>query len=104
MCFREWLSIEDTTYAGAWLADIRRPPPLDLRYWRLPHAAKEDWLSDTQDLDTIAESVTEDGRLILASHREIITYEFGGPGMGGNDPRQVRLRPFSDSVCPPARL
>ena len=68
--FRQWVSFEDTTYGGAWLADIRQHPPRDLRYWRLPEPAKDSWLNDTASFDGASESVTEDGRLILASFRE----------------------------------
>ena len=68
--FRQWVSFEDTTYSGAWLADIRQHPPRELRYWRLPEPAKDSWLNDTASFDGAPECVTEDGRLILASFRE----------------------------------
>ena len=69
--FHLWLNFGDTTYGGTWLADIRQHPPNDLRYWRLPEPATDSWLNDTASFVGTSESVTEDGRLILASFREV---------------------------------
>lgn len=75
--FPDWLRSHDTTYAGAWLSDIRQPPPLDVRYWRQPEQAFHSWPDSAASFDPVAESMSETGWIVLAGHREIRTYKYG---------------------------
>ncbi|WP_432287698.1 hypothetical protein SLT36_12035 [Aminobacter sp. BA135] len=75
--YENWLSRFDTTYAGAWMADIRSPPPLNVRYWALPQAKSSDWLNETSSRDLSEECLAENGTVILRSSRESRTYSYG---------------------------
>lgn len=75
--FPDWLRRHDTTYAGVWLSDIRQPPPLHVRYWRLPDKASASWPDSAASFDPVAECTSEKGWVVLAGHREIRTYKYG---------------------------
>lgn len=76
--FELWIERWDTIYQGMWVSDLRKPVPLEPRYWVQPQKDDPVWLDSMDEKRLHAELFTEKpGELVLLSYRETIQYYIG---------------------------